>query len=146
MTSFVHVEQPSQHPGVVRAERAVGSIQQAGRQLTRPRGIAVALLAVGVVALIAAVNHAGDTVSESNLLVGWIALWVVVFAALALIVGPASKGLQQVRGLLGRWTAARRAAQQDEKLWQLALTDARIMADISRAMSSDAAADVKRYN
>jgi hypothetical protein len=38
---------------------------------------------------------------------------------------------------LGRRPQARR---EDEKLWNLALTDARIMADLSRAMSQDATA------
>ena len=34
--------------------------------------------------------------------------------------------------------AARKQRREDEKLWNLALTDARIMADLSRAMSQEA--------
>ena len=37
------------------------------------------------------------------------------------------------------------AQAQDEALWQVAVTDARVMADISRAMTSDAARDVRGY-
>ena len=43
------------------------------------------------------------------------------------------------------WTAARKQRAEDEKLWNLALTDARIMADLSRAMSQDALRDVRGY-
>ena len=45
----------------------------------------------------------------------------------------------------GNWAAARRLRHEDEKLWNLALTDARIMADLSRAMSQDALRDTRAY-
>ena len=38
-----------------------------------------------------------------------------------------------------------RQSRQDEQFWQAALTDARIMADISRAMSAAAVQDIKAY-
>ena len=44
-----------------------------------------------------------------------------------------------------RLSEARRQAEADAKLWDLALTDARVMADISRAMSKDAARDIRAY-
>ena len=37
------------------------------------------------------------------------------------------------------WQAARRAVRSDELTWNMALQDARIMADLSRAMSAAAA-------
>jgi hypothetical protein len=43
------------------------------------------------------------------------------------------------------WSAARKQRIEDEKLWNVALTDARIMADLSRAMSQDAQRDVRGY-
>ena len=46
---------------------------------------------------------------------------------------------------LGTWSAARKQRRDDEKLWNLALSDARIMADLSRAMSQDAQRDVRAY-
>jgi hypothetical protein len=36
------------------------------------------------------------------------------------------------------WCEAHRQREEDRKLWNLALTDARVMADLSRAMSQDA--------
>ncbi len=42
------------------------------------------------------------------------------------------------------WLARRREARADQQYWNAALSDARIMADISRAMSAQAA-DVQAY-
>jgi hypothetical protein len=43
------------------------------------------------------------------------------------------------------WSAARKQRRDDEQLWNLALSDARIMADLSRAMSQDALRDGRGY-
>lgn len=49
-----------------------------------------------------------------------------------------------LRTAVARWSAVRTQRAADRKLWDLALTDARVMADLSRAMSRDAA-DIARY-
>ena len=43
------------------------------------------------------------------------------------------------------WNERRRQAAEDDKLWNLALTDARVMAELSRAMSSEASVDLRKY-
>ena len=65
--------------------------------------------------------------------------------ALAAIGGPITRVGAGARALYNRWAAARLQRIQDEKLWNLALHDARIMADLSRAMGRDAAAQTRRY-
>ena len=142
MTSFVHVEQPTEHPGVIRAERVAESIKQASHRMVSPRGAAALLLAAIVSALLVAANEVIDTWSEGHLMVGWIALWTIGFAALALAAGPVRNAVNQSRAKLRQFAAERRAAAQDEALWAVALTDARVMADISRAMAQDASKDV----
>lgn len=57
---------------------------------------------------------------------------------LALVGAPLNRALNT-------WAAARKQRAEDEKLWNLALTDARIMADLSRAMSQDALRDTRGY-
>lgn len=145
MTSFIQVAQPSEHPGVVRAERAVESIQRAASDMLSPRGAATLLLSALVAALLVVANQVVETWADGHLLLAWIALWTVAFAALGLAAGPIRKAVHGLRGAGQRWAAARRDAIQDEKLWQSALADARVMADISRAMSEAAVRDVRRY-
>ena len=62
-----------------------------------------------------------------------------VVGALAVIGAPVTRGVAALRRGLASWSAARAQRRADEQLWHLALNDARIMADLSRAMSQDAA-------
>ena len=62
----------------------------------------------------------------------------MAFASLALLATPAKRAAAALRVGFKRWNAARKQAAEDDQLWQLALTDARVMADISRAMSANA--------
>jgi hypothetical protein len=145
MTSFVHIDHPVEHPGVVRAERVIETIQQAARSFDATRAGASLLLAAIVAALVVVANQVIDTWTEGHLLAAWIVMWAVAFAAIALFAAPARRAAAGVRTAIQRWAAARRQAAQDEKFWDVALTDARVMADISRAMSADALRDVKAY-
>ena len=143
MTSFVHVDQPTEHPGVARAERAAEAIQYAAKNILSARGAAAMLLAAIVSAMLVVAGQVIQTWTEGHLLMGWIALWTVAFAGLALAARPARTAVHSIRAQLRRGAAARTATRQDDVMWQLALTDARVMADISRAMSADAASEVR---
>jgi len=145
MTSFTHVSQPTQHPGVIRVERFAQSLSRAVRRFDSTRAGASLLLAAIVAALMVVANQVIDGWTEGHLLAAWIGMWAVAFAALALLAAPASRAAAALRAGAKRWSAARRQAAQDEQLWSLALTDARVMADISRAMSAQAWRDVKAY-
>jgi len=143
MTSFAHVDQPSQHPGVVRAERVAKSIRHAVNNFDATRSGASMLLAAIVSAFLVVANEVVETWTEGHLLVAWIVLWLVAFAAMGLLARPAKRAAAGMRIGLQRWSVARRQAAQDRELWNLALTDSRVMADISRAMAMDADQPVK---
>ena len=145
MTSFVHVEHPTQHPGVVRVERVAESVKSLASRLDSTRAIATLLLAAIVAFSVVVANQAIETWTERHLMAAWVLMWTVGFAALALMAAPARRVAAALRAGLKDWAAARRQAAQDEKFWDVALTDARVMAEISRAMSADAARDVRGY-
>ena len=63
---------------------------------------------------------------------------------LAFIGAPVTRAAGKARAKLQSLAAARAQRRADDKLWNLALTDARIMADLSRAMSDAAAAEARR--
>jgi hypothetical protein len=138
MTSFAHVDQPSQHPGVARAELVAKTLQDALRNFDATRSGASMLLAAIVSAFLVVANEVVETWTEGHLLVAWIVLWLVAFAALGLLARPAKRVVVGLRAGLQRWSLARRQAAQDRELWNLALTDSRVMADISRAMNMEA--------
>jgi hypothetical protein len=145
MTSFAHVNYPAEHPGVARAQRLADNFKQLGRRFDGARAGGSLLLAAIVAALLVAANQVIDTWTDGHLMAAWIVMWTVAFAALALLAGPAHRAVLSLRAGLKGWASARRQAAQDAQLWQVALTDARIMADISRAMSAAASRDVKSY-
>ena len=63
---------------------------------------------------------------------------------LSVIGAPVASLSTKVSAGFARAAAARRQRREDDKLWNIALTDARVMADLSRAMSRDAL-QVSRY-
>lgn len=142
LTSFAHVDQPSQHPGVVRAELVAKSIQNAVNNFDAARSSASMLLAAIVAACLVVANQVVDTWTEGHLLAAWIVLWLVAFAALGLMANPARRATAALRIGYKRLALARRQAAQDRELWNLALTDSRVMADISRAMNAEAGEQV----
>jgi hypothetical protein len=71
-------------------------------------------------------------------LAAWIALWAIGFAALGLLASPTKRIARNFGPGLAAWRAKRRALDQDRRLWNLALQDARVMAEISSAMSRGA--------
>jgi hypothetical protein len=69
---------------------------------------------------------------------------VAALNALSAIGAPINGAIGAVRTGFARWSADRKQRAADRKLWDIALSDARVMADLSRAMSRDAA-DIRRY-
>ena len=132
MSAIAHVGRPAAHAAKNLLQHIDGG--RAGASM---------LLAAIVAALLVVANQIIDTWTEGHLLAAWIAMWTIGFAALALLASPAKRMSGSLRGGLSRWQAARRRAAADERMWQVALTDARVMADISRAMSQSAAQDVR---
>ena len=145
MTSYAHVTHPTEHPGVVRAERAVEALKYAVERFDATRSGAALLLAAIVASFVVVANQVVETWTEGHLLAAWIVLWMVAFAAAALMARPAKRLVVATRAGLRRWSAARRQAAQDRELWQLALADSRVMADISRTMNADASRAAQAY-
>ena len=131
MTSFVHVEQPTTHPGVVRAEAAIQHVRAARHKFDGARGLAALLLAAIVSSLLVAADKLMSTWNDGGLLVAWVVLWGVAFAALAFFAGTART--LAVRAVVGlRAFAARRAAARaDEQLLEYARLDPRMLRELS---------------
>ncbi|MEJ5992145.1 hypothetical protein WG902_19240 [Ramlibacter sp. PS3R-8] len=64
---------------------------------------------------------------------------IAALHTLSAIGSPVTRAAGAARSVLAGWSAARKQRAADRRLWDLALTDARIMADLSRAMGRDAA-------
>ncbi len=142
MTSFAHVDYPTQHPGVIRAENAIAALKNFATTMDGARGAASLMLAAVVAALVVVANQVIETWGDGHLLAAWMVLWAVVFMAIAVFAKPARRASVVLRNGYEAWMESRRQAAEDLRTWNAALQDARIMADLSRAMSAAATRDL----
>ena len=148
MARFVHLDSPQQHPGVARVEEAVGTVQSLKNRLLDwdgARGAATLLLLVVVSALLVVASQVVETWTEGHLLAAWLVMWVVVFAATALLTMPARRLGVALRASAKAWAENRARNAEDERTWQVALKDPRIMAELNHAMGIPTVSDIRRY-
>ena len=124
MTTFVNLGHPNNHHGVVRFERAYTSAKALIQRLQQESTYAAALLMFGILSLTASVYDIVETSQEGQELGAWVVLWTAVLVGL---VGFGKYCKSQLRA----WIKSDRAA----RMWDNALTDDRVMADIRGAQS-----------
>lgn len=141
MTSFVHVNQPAQHPGVARAEAVIDQLHTVRKRVDGARGLAALLLAAVVSAMLVVADRVVVHLTDGGLMVAWLVLWVLAFVAMALF-ADTTRALA-VRAIAGwkQGAARRRAARADEMLLATAERDPRVMADLRAAITRQEAAD-----
>ncbi len=106
-------------------------------QFDAAKTMAGMLLAAVVAALLVVADQLIETWADGHLLVVWVALWAVAFAALALL----QPQLRQVSMRLAAWLAIRSAkrAQRraEEQVWSVAQQDYRVMTELRIAAMRD---------
>ena len=137
MTSFINVQHPAEHPGVVRVAAAFSAAGQLRKRISGTRSLATLLLSAMVAAAMVVAYQVMDSVAEGHLLVVWIALWAVAFAALALFAGATRRLAVRTMSGLNDWSQAIAQARADVRLWEAAKSDPRVMADLQTAMARD---------
>ncbi len=135
MTSFVNPKYSTEHPGVARVESAIDAARQLRQGFSGTRGLAALLLSAIAAAVMVVADQVMDSVAEGHLLVMWIALWAVAFAALALFAGTARNLAARVMAALDAWSGSIAQARADIRLWETAKTDPRVMAELRVAMA-----------
>jgi hypothetical protein len=142
MTSFVHLEYSNQHGGVTRALSAIDAAQQMKRNFSTTRSLASLLLSAVAAAVMVVAYQVMDTIAEGHLMVLWMGLWAAAFATLAAFAGTARSAAVSVKTGLDAWSRSLAAKRADERLWAMAKTDVRVMADLQGAMTrADALGD-----
>lgn len=135
MTSFVHLEYSNQHPGVERVESVIATAQQIKRNFSGTRGLATLLLSAVAAAVMVVAYQVMDSMAEGHLLVLWIGLWVVAFATLAAFASTTRALASSMKASLDGWSRSLASKRADERLWAMAKTDSRLMADLQCALS-----------
>ena len=124
MTTFVNLSYTTSHPGVTRFERGFASAKSIVQRLQNETTYAAALLMFGVLSLVASVYDIVDASQEGQELGAWVILWT------AILVGLVGFGKYCAHQFMA-WLKADREA----RMWNTALTDYRVLADIRCAQS-----------
>ena len=134
--SFVHTDMATEHTGVPRVERAAEHL----KTTFGTKGIGASLMLAALVAavLVVATRLVDSVAGGSHWIAGWALLWAVAFVAIALLAAPARNLSSSLRAARRSWDEGHRRAMEDDKTWQVALQDSRVMADLNRAMSDAA--------
>ena len=127
-------------PHLASAVRTAGNssplmIGNMGSALDGSRTLAGMLLAAAMAALLVVADQVIDTWADGHLLAGWVALWTVAFAALALLVPPLRQVAAFVAGGFMRHIATLRAQQAEARMWEMASHDPRVMDEIRAAIA-----------
>lgn len=134
VTSFVNIKYSAQHHGAAHGAPAVDAAQEMPRGFSATRGLAALLLSAVAAAVIIVAYQVMDSVAEGHLLVMWVGLWAVAFAALALFAGAARQIAVRTKNGLDAWSRNVAQARADQRLWALAKADPRVMTDLQMAM------------
>jgi hypothetical protein len=101
----------------------------------KTRGLSVMLLAAMVAALVVVADQLIDTWADGHMLAAWVALWLIGFVALAFFSGAVRKLVSSVVTAGNAWSERIAKTRADERLWVIAKSDPRVMADLNAAMS-----------
>jgi hypothetical protein len=135
MTAFAPTSYPNVHPGVARVTRIAKNLRNITFLLDNARNIALILLSAIVSTILVIVNQVIDTYTDGHMLAAWTLMWVVAFTAIALLANPIRKSVAGFGPALKAWKLSRLERANDRKMWEVALQDPRVMAEIQRALS-----------
>ena len=130
--SFIRVNQPATHAAIGRYEGVMATVREARKTFGT---LATVLLAAMVSALLVVADQLVDNWVEGHLLAAWVLMWLVGFAAVALLAPAARLMSAQLMARLDAWSQGVARRRADARLWQIARMDGRVMADLRAAQS-----------
>ena len=135
MTSFVHLDYSSRHAGADRLESAIESAQNIKRNFSATRSLSTLLLSAIAAAVMVAAYQVMQSMADGHLLVLWMGMWAVAFTALAVFAGTTRRAAFSAKTSLDAWSRNIALKRADERLWAMAKTDPRLMADLQAVMT-----------
>jgi len=131
----------SLEPGFLTQHRSFASgattVHAAGRMhrgVNSTKSLTVILLVLMVTAFVVVADQLIDTWADGQLLAAWVALWAVGIASAFVFAGSARKLAAKVVGALDAWAQKVAAKRAEDRLWAIAQTDPRVMAELTAAM------------
>lgn len=124
MSRYPHPSHPASH-----------SAPEVQRGFDSAKGLSAMLLAAMVSALVVVADQLIETWADGHLMAAWVALWLVGFSAIAIFGGAARKLALAAVGALDAWSRRIARNRANKRLWLIAKSDPRVMADLTAAMA-----------
>lgn len=106
----------------------------ASAERTSSRALASLLLAAGVSALVVLADQLLESWAERHEIAAWLVLWGIAVGAIVLLRGITRMLAGKAMSALDAWSAGVAQRRADERLWNMAQTDDRLMADLQSAL------------
>ena len=132
----------SPSPASMRPSGGAHAAAVRSRTVDTARGLASFLLAAAVAALVVLANQFIEAWTDGHLFLGWVALWVVIFAGSVLFAGTARRLARRTMAGLDGWSRALADSRAEVRMWELAKRDPRLRAEFVHA-ALDAAVPVE---
>jgi hypothetical protein len=133
MTSFVHTDYPTSHGGVARIETAIRKVQAIGTHFRGAKGLVALLLAGAFSALVVVADQVVSSWADGQVVVAWMGLWLVLFAAILLFTEASRGWSNSVAAFIENWSRVRAQRLEDTNTWRFAQSDPRFMAELQIA-------------
>ena len=135
MSSYAPSPFSDRHPSPEQLEAALLTARDLHRGFDGSKGMAALLLAAIVSAMLVVADQLLETWVDGHLMAAWVALWAIGFVALALLAGTVRRFSARVFVALDEWAARKAQSRADERLWSIALQDARLMTDLQSVLA-----------
>ena len=99
------------------------------------RTLAGLLLAGVMAAMLVVADQVIDNWADGHLLLGWVALWSVVFAGLAFFARPLRKITMALAASVDRQMKVAAQVRREEQMWEFANRDPRVMEELRAAVA-----------
>ena len=95
--------------------------------------LAGVLLSAALAALLVVADQVIENWADGHLLLGWVALWSLVFAALAFCARPLRRASTALAQVVDTWIKAAARSRTEARMWDYALMDPRVMDELRAA-------------
>ena len=140
MSNCIYNSYSVENTGVVQfyrtEEQRLADAGQVSRGVKHARQPLLTYVIAGAAALVLILANWFESSEAQGLpmLTAWAVLWAMAFASITLFSTPVRRAVRMARSGYRAWDHSRQQAAADERIWNAALQDARLMADLARAM------------
>ena len=97
--------------------------------------LAGVLLSAVLASLLVVADQVIENWADGHLLLGWVALWSLVFAGMAFCARPLRRASMAMAQVVDGWLLSARQSREEARMWECARMDPRVMDELRAAVA-----------